>query len=124
MPEYQISRLSKRNSDMTKMRSIVFNEARFDCDSQEIVDKLPWFVSVVKGHIADEKMNDCINLAPILKKFTFRTDKSRISEYMHWHMEENGLSRNKEETKLTQLLSTHRQFMSFGMYELWFLIDE
>jgi hypothetical protein len=34
------------------------------------------------------------------------------------------LPRDKKENKLTQLLSTHGQFMSFGMYELWGLIDD
>jgi hypothetical protein len=39
-------------------------------------------------------------------------------------MKKNNLSTDKHEKKLTQLLSTHNQFMSFGMYELWFLVDE
>jgi hypothetical protein len=43
---------------------------------------------------------------------------------MYSFMKENNLPRNKKEKKLTQLLSTHGQFMSFGMYELWGLIDD
>jgi hypothetical protein len=39
-------------------------------------------------------------------------------------MIKNNISTDKKEKKLTQLLSTHDQFMSFGMYELWLLTDE
>jgi hypothetical protein len=43
---------------------------------------------------------------------------------MYQHLLDSKLSVNKTEKKLTQLLSTHGEYMSFGMYELWFLIDE
>jgi hypothetical protein len=42
---------------------------------------------------------------------------------MYDHLEKHNLPRDKKETKLTQLLSTHGKHMSFGMYELWGLID-
>jgi hypothetical protein len=88
------------------------------------VDKLPYLVAVIKGHIDNDFINDFINFPPIIKKIEVTTDTNTISKYMYEHMVSNKLSTDKKEKKLTQLLSTHDQFMSFGMYELWFLNDE
>jgi hypothetical protein len=46
-----------------------------------------------------------------------------IGKYTYNFMKANGIKVDKEERKLTQLLSTHDQFMSFSSYYLWFLID-
>jgi ketol-acid reductoisomerase len=80
MSGYQISRMKKHNSDTVKIRKTIHNENRFESDNEEIVTKTPWTVAVVKGHFTGERMNDCINFAPVLKRSTFNTDKSTIGE--------------------------------------------
>jgi hypothetical protein len=69
-------------------------------------------------------LNDYIDFPPILKKLEVETTRENIGGYMYDFLEENRLPREKKEMKLTQLLSTHGRFMSFGMYELWGLIDD
>jgi hypothetical protein len=53
-----------------------------------------------------------------------KTTKENLGNYMYDFLEEHNFPRDKSEEKLTQLLSTHNQFMSLGMYELWGLIDD
>jgi hypothetical protein len=124
MPGYQIARYDKNNCDYDKMLRMIRNPNRFECKNEERISKIPWTVACVKGHIDEAYLKVYINFAAIIKKLTFTTDEKTLGENMYNHMKNNGLTRDKEETKLTQLLSTHDQYMSFGMYELWFLIDE
>ena len=86
-------------------------------------DKGQLFVATVKGHIDEQYLNDYINFAPIFRSLTITTDKDTIGEYMYNYMASNNLPTDKEERKLTMLLSTHNQYMSFSSYYLWFLID-
>jgi hypothetical protein len=115
MPGYQLDRLNKENSDEKTMGDIIFNPNRFECEDQMIIDSLPYTVAVVKGHIVEKYLQDYIDFAPIIKKLHIITNKHTLSEYMYYHMISNKLSYDKQEYKLTQLLSTHDQFMSFGM---------
>jgi hypothetical protein len=124
MPGYQLKRYNPENSSLKERLDVINNPSRFECTDQSIVDKLPYFVAVIKGHVDNDFINDFINFPPIIKKLEVTTDTNTISKYMYEHMVSNKLSTDKKEKKLTQLLSTHDQFMSFGMYELWFLIDE
>jgi hypothetical protein len=123
MPGYQIGRYNKENSDFAKMLEMIKNPDRFECENEEIIAKIPYIFACVKAHIDEEYLNDNINFAPIIKKLTITTDLKTLGAWTYEHLENNGLSRDKEETKLTQLLSTHDQYMTFGMYELWGLID-
>jgi hypothetical protein len=81
------------------------------------------FIVEIKGHIQEEYINDFINFPPIFRNLTIKTTRNQIGDYMYDYMQKNKLKTDTEETKLTMLLSTHDQFMSFSSYYLWFLID-
>jgi hypothetical protein len=110
MPGYQTARFNKTNSEFAQMLDIIKNPDRFECENEEIIAKVPWIVACAKGHIDEEYLNDSINFAPIIKKLTFTTDLKTMGPRTYEHLENNGLTRDKEETKLTQLLSTHDQY--------------
>jgi hypothetical protein len=130
MPGYQTRRMeatnevSEKAATQEEMLSIILDVRRFECEDEEVIGRLPWFFAVVRGHIAEERLNDYINFPPILKKLEVETTRENIGGYMYDFLEENRLPREKKEMKLTQFLSTHGKFMSFGMYELWGLIDD
>jgi hypothetical protein len=136
MPGYQTNRYTKEDQEQDFLKALIIYPNRFECDNQEIIDQIPWTVSVLIGHIGatpielqngvlDEAyLNDFINFPPIIKKLEVTTTKDNIGHYMYQHMKNNNLSLDSTEKKLTQLLSTHKKSMSFGMYELWFLIDK
>jgi hypothetical protein len=133
MPGYQLKLYSKETPEgdralwahnKQEMLKIINNPDRTECEHEPTIDRLPWFVAVVKGHIPEEYINDYINFPPIIKKLDIETSENVIGKFMYDHIVKNNLPHDKSEHKLTQLLSTHDQFMSFGMYELWFLIDE
>ena len=81
------------------------------------------FVATVKGHIDEQYINDFINIPPIFRSLEITTNKDTIGEYMYNYMQTNHIPTDKQEKKLTMLLSTHDQYMSFSSYYLWFLID-
>ena len=81
------------------------------------------FLASIKGHIDKKYINDFINFPPIFRNIEIENKPDFIGSYMYNHLEKHDLPRNNKETKLTQLLSTHGQFMSFTSYYLWFLID-
>jgi hypothetical protein len=53
MPGYQLDRFNTENGK-DKMRDVIYNHNRFECDDGTIISKLPYFVAVVKGHIDEE----------------------------------------------------------------------
>jgi hypothetical protein len=124
MPGYEAGRLDMKNSTQDEMRRVILTPDRWECESTERIERLPWFIAVVKGHIDEEYLNDYINFAPVIKRLEIRTDKQTIGEYMYSHLRQHKLPTGKKETKLTQLLSTHNRFESLGMYELWGLVDD
>ena len=81
------------------------------------------YLASIKGHINTDHINEFINFAPIFRNIDILTTKDFIGDYMYKHMEKHDLPRNGKERKLTQLLSTHNEFMNFTSYYLWFLID-
>jgi hypothetical protein len=119
MPGYLIRVLLTENSTEEERRAAVLPEARWGEG-----DELPYFVAVVKGHIATERLNEFIDFPPIIKKLEIKSDRQTLGDFMYTHILRHELPKDKKETKLTQLLSTHDRFMSFGMYELWGLIDD
>jgi hypothetical protein len=88
-----------------------------------IFGKQELFVAEVKGHVDEKYLNEFINFPPIFRNLEINTNKHEIGEYMYNYMQKNNLKTDKNETKLTMLLSTHDTFMSFSSYYLWFLID-
>jgi hypothetical protein len=100
---YMPGRFKIRVLDKIEMARIVFEKKVF------------FFVSI-KAHIPIEYYNEFINFPPIIRDYY--TVESLDS------IEASGKDNNKKyERKLTQLLSTMREFMSFYSYYLWFLID-
>ena len=99
-----------------KAMNIIQSNDRFTKDGQ-------LFVATVKGHIDEQYLNDYINFAPIFRSLEVTTNKETIGEYMYNYMTSNQIPTDKQEKKLTMLLSTHDQYMSFSSYYLWFLID-
>jgi hypothetical protein len=81
------------------------------------------FVAEIKGHIHQDHLNEFINFPPIFRNLEIVTDRETIGDFMYDYMESNHLKTDNKEKKLTMLLSTHNQFMSFSSYYLWFLID-
>ena len=81
------------------------------------------FIAEVKGHIPEQYYQEFINFPPIFRRLNLETNNETIGEYMYNYMSTNQLPRDKNEEKLTMLLSTHDQYMSFSSDYLWFLID-
>ncbi|KAA6371981.1 MAG: hypothetical protein EZS28_032492, partial [Streblomastix strix] len=82
------------------------------------------FIAQLKGHIDENYINDFINFPPIFHNLSYQSSKSVIGEYIYDQMQQAGVKTDKQERKLTQLLSTHNQYMTFSSYYLWFLIDD
>ena len=106
------------DNEKKKKRALrtIHSKDRFTKDGQ-------LFVATVKGHIDEKYLNDFINFAPIFRSLEVTTNKDTIGEYMYNYMVSNHIPTDKQEKKLTMLLSTHDQYMSFSSYYLWFLID-
>ena len=79
------------------------------------------FIAVVKGYIPD--INKFINYPPIFRNIDIDIEREVIGEYMFNVIDKHNLCSQKRQRKLTQLLSTYNDFMSFSSYYLWFLID-
>ncbi len=88
-----------------------------------INEKDTLFIAEVKGRIPDEHINEFINFPPIFRNIDINTDEETIGTYMYEYCKANNMITGKPERKLTQLLSTHGEFMPFSSYYLWFLID-
>ena len=74
------------------------------------------FVAEIKGHIPKEYINGCINFLPILRNINIRTDQQTIGSFMYNYMKTNHIPVDRETRKLTQLASTHGEWMSFSYY--------
>jgi hypothetical protein len=83
------------------------------------------FVTSIKGHRDNAYLNDYINFPPIMRNLEI--DSSDSSVVGPVTTKQIGMVEGKKggkERRLTQLLSTHDQFMAFSSYYLFFLIDE
>ncbi|KAA6364323.1 MAG: hypothetical protein EZS28_040150, partial [Streblomastix strix] len=124
MPGYELERYEcQTEQDKQKALQIINNPLRFSQNKSDI-DKVTFFVTEIKGHIDDQYINDYINCPPIIRKLKFKCLENVIGKYMYDHQVKNNLPKDREECKLTSLLSTMGQFMSFSSYYLWFLIDD
>jgi hypothetical protein len=84
------------------------------------------FIAEIKGHIDMEasNINDIVNFPPIFRKLKYPLTVEQIGKYMYDLMTfVNGKVPTGAHKKLTMLLSTHGEWMSFSSYYLWFLID-
>jgi hypothetical protein len=81
------------------------------------------FIASVKGHIPKEYYNEFINFPPIIRNVPIVTNKETIGEPMYQYMVDNNIPTDKTERKLTQLMDTHNEYMTYNNYYLWFLMD-
>jgi hypothetical protein len=86
------------------------NFKEYTSDKQSMLDiineKKELFVVTLKGGIPEERWNEFINYAPIIRNIEIG----------------NGRSKRKQ-TKLTQLITKMGLYLSFSSYYLWYLID-
>ena len=82
------------------------------------------FIASVKGKIPTDKINYCVNFPPIIRNIDMVTDEATLGPYMYRYLVNTNLSHDTKERKLTNLLSTHGEYMAFNNYYLHFLIDE
>jgi hypothetical protein len=68
-------------------------------------------------------MNEVINWGPIIRNIDITTNKETIGEFMYNHLVEHHLPHDIVERKLTNLVDTNNEVMSFNNYYLWLLID-
>ena len=76
------------------------------------------FFVVVKGYI--HHINRFINYPPIFRSIDIEIKRDAIGDYMYDIIENNNLCSQRRQYKLTQLLSTQGDFMSFSSCYLWF----
>ncbi|KAA6393174.1 MAG: hypothetical protein EZS28_011300 [Streblomastix strix] len=106
-----------RDTKCKEMMNIINSEDRFSEEKGQL------FIASVKGHIDKNHINNHINFPLIWRKRTYKTDEKTIGKFTYEKMQKQGISVNKQVTKLISLLSTHDEFMSFRSYYLWLLID-
>ncbi|KAA6370182.1 MAG: hypothetical protein EZS28_034290 [Streblomastix strix] len=106
-----------RDTKRKEMMNIINSKDRFSEEKGQL------FIASVKGHIDKNHINEYINFPPIWRKRTYRTDVKTIGKFTYEKMKKQGISVNKQVTKLTSLLSTHDEYMSFSSYYLWLLIN-
>jgi hypothetical protein len=99
-----------------------------------IYEKKELFIVSLKGRIPKSKWNlpipgtvlnsaTVINFPPIFRNIKITTNSKTIGKPMYDFMNEHEFPVNKKDRKLTQLLNTNGEFMSFKNYYLWFLLD-
>jgi hypothetical protein len=76
------------------------------------------FVAEIKGHTDERYINEVINWGPILRNIDITTNKETIGEFMHNHLVDHKLPHDKTERKLTNLIDTNNEVMSFNNYYL------
>ncbi len=107
------------------LKTIECNTPELKQQARTIIDnRNSLFIAVVKGHIPENRIPDCINYPPIFRNIDISIDEETIGEYMFKYFTDTKQKTGHKERKLTQLMSTHGEFMSFSSYYLWFLITE
>ncbi|KAA6368875.1 MAG: hypothetical protein EZS28_035598, partial [Streblomastix strix] len=109
--------------DYDRCKALIYDINRFSND-RLVVDNMLLFIAEVRGHIDEDYINYCIDFGPILRNIDIKTNKETIGEYMYNHLVEHHLPHDIIERKLTNLVDTNNEVMSFNNYYLWLLIDQ
>ncbi|GHU20290.1 hypothetical protein FACS189472_11380 [Alphaproteobacteria bacterium] len=121
---YMPAALVEYTADPDKATSI-FNEifsTRFAETDTEAKSGLLLIVSL-KGHIDSPYLNEFINFPPIFRNINIDTDDAAVvGDITAQQIKKVGVTGGTQR-KLTQLLSTHDEYMTFSSYYLYFLID-
>ena len=105
-------------NDKKKCREIILSKARFQPNPKYL------FKADVKLSCPKEKINYFINFPPIFRNVNITNNEETIGSYMYNYMKDNRLaSIDKEERKLTMMIDTKGEYMTFSNYYLWFLLD-
>jgi hypothetical protein len=130
---YPSSFSSNYNRNIPYHNGIMYMPGRLEwyqeCETEEqkreairnIMKKEKLFIAEVIGHIDDDHLNEFINFPPIFRNIDINLDAATLGQYMYDFVKQ--FSKGKQERKLTMILSTHGEYMSFSSYYLWFLID-
>jgi hypothetical protein len=88
-----------------------------------ISSKQELFIAEIKCHIDKAYSNAFLNFSPIFRNIDITIDKKTIGSDVYDHMKSHNIPVDQTERKLTQLLDTNNEFMSFSSYYLWCSID-
>jgi hypothetical protein len=120
MPGRVFKFMCNATSTQQEMINIIKSQDRFEAYGQ-------MFIAEVRGFIDEDYLEEFVNFPPIFRRVKYEITRERIGDYMYDYMFEHGFVKERKtprtEEKLTMLLSTHGEFMSFSSYYLWFLID-
>ncbi|KAA6369906.1 MAG: hypothetical protein EZS28_034567, partial [Streblomastix strix] len=119
---YMPAQLVEKITDYDRCKALIYDTNRFSIDPL-VVDKMLLFVAEIKGHVDEKYLNEAINWGPILRNIDITTNKETIGEFMYNHLVNHQLPHNETERKLTNLMDTNNEVMSFNNYYLWLLID-
>ncbi len=119
MPGSFVRRIDvKDNQSKQKAIDIITSKTRFQPNPKHL------FIAKVKLVCPASKINYFINFPPVFRNINIKNEESVIGSYMYSYLQEHKLaSLDKEERKLTMLLDTYGEYMTFSNYYLWFLLD-
>ena len=101
-----------------KAINIITSKTRFQPNPKYL------FKAEVKLVCPANKINYFINFPPVFRNINIKNNEDTIGSYMYSYLQKHKLaSLDKEERKLTMLLDTYGEYMTFSNYYLWFLLD-
>jgi hypothetical protein len=121
---YMPANLKRYTNDPIEAKQL-FDEiyAKRYCKTDEEAKKGYFFVMTVKAHMPSEHWNEFINMPPVFRNIDIdSSNPDVIGKVNADQINRTGVTRGKER-KLTSLLDTHGEFMTFGNYYLFFLLD-
>lgn len=87
-------------------------------------DEPPYlFISEVKLSCPEDSVNRLLKFPPVFRHHEISNEEDVIGTFMYDYMITNKIHAAKRETKLTCLLDTCGEFMTFSSYYLWLLLD-
>ena len=108
----------RRITDKQKCLNIINSKTRFQPEPKFL------FKAEVKLSCPKCKLNYFINFPPIFRNINIKNTEETIGSYMYNYLQQNKLATiDKEERKLTMLVDTCGEYMTFSNYYLWFLLD-
>ncbi|KAA6402583.1 MAG: hypothetical protein EZS28_001893 [Streblomastix strix] len=120
---YMCGQSIERIIDQIRCKQLIYDANRQSEDAL-VVDKMLLFVAEVRGHIGENYINYYIDFGPILRNIDITINKETIGQFMYNHLVGPQLPHDNVERKLTNLVDTNNELMSFNNYYLWLLIDQ
>ncbi|KAA6364878.1 MAG: hypothetical protein EZS28_039596 [Streblomastix strix] len=114
---YMCGQAIERITDQERCKQLIYDANRLSEDAL-VIDKMLLFIAEVRGHIDENYINYCIDFGPILRNIDITTNKETIGQFMYTHLVQHNLPHDKIERKLTNLVDTNNEVMSFNNYYL------